>query len=344
MARNGSGVYSLPPGSTVASGDVSDPSDINTPLADIATDLNTARPIVAGGTGATTASAARTNLGIGGMATQTADAVAITGGAIDGTAIGGTTPAAGAFTTVSATGAVSVSTIQQTGDADNAVSFSTDEQSFTTSGSERISLNDSGVQFGATGARITSFATTVTDSDTIGVTGGAVVGYVVPYVTSYVDAEIAAISTGAWEFVSTQTPSGGSVTTTGLSGYRSVRFNLTVQEDGGSAVYTLQARTSAGTWRTLGIVTASVSSNTVMTFAGEITNFNNADSNGRKGYVIWSGGGTGTIDVTDNEVVSNAGETRVGTSFRSEVWDEIRITTNGSMEGSGSFSVDGMAA
>ncbi len=64
MARNGSGVYSLPAGSTVTNGDISDASDVNTPLADIEADLNVARPIVAGGTGATSAADARTNLGL----------------------------------------------------------------------------------------------------------------------------------------------------------------------------------------------------------------------------------------------------------------------------------------
>lgn len=64
MSRNGSGVYSLPPGSTITNGDTSDATDLNTPLADLATDANTARPIVAGGTGATSASAARTALGV----------------------------------------------------------------------------------------------------------------------------------------------------------------------------------------------------------------------------------------------------------------------------------------
>lgn len=64
MPRNGAGSYSLPAGSTITNGDVSDASDLNTPLADIAADLNAARPIVAGGTGATSASAARTNLGL----------------------------------------------------------------------------------------------------------------------------------------------------------------------------------------------------------------------------------------------------------------------------------------
>ena len=46
-----------------------------------------------GGTGATTASGVRTNLGLGTMAIQNANAVAITGGTIDGTAIGATVPA-----------------------------------------------------------------------------------------------------------------------------------------------------------------------------------------------------------------------------------------------------------
>ena len=43
--------------------------------------------------------------GLGTMATQNANNVAITGGAIDGTTIGGVTPAAGAFTSLTATGA-----------------------------------------------------------------------------------------------------------------------------------------------------------------------------------------------------------------------------------------------
>lgn len=56
-------------------------------------------PVASGGTGATTASGARTNLGLGTIATQDASAVAITGGTLNGT-LGGTTPAAGTFTTV----------------------------------------------------------------------------------------------------------------------------------------------------------------------------------------------------------------------------------------------------
>lgn len=64
MSRNGAGVYSLPAGSTVANGDVSDSSDLNTPLQDLEADANTPRPVVAGGTGASTAADARANLGL----------------------------------------------------------------------------------------------------------------------------------------------------------------------------------------------------------------------------------------------------------------------------------------
>lgn len=66
MARNGSGVYSLPAGSTAADGESADASDINVPFQDLEADANVARPIVAGGTGATSAAGARTNLGVAG--------------------------------------------------------------------------------------------------------------------------------------------------------------------------------------------------------------------------------------------------------------------------------------
>ena len=81
-------------------------SDLFTALSNIAanlgklvaqTSLAIVVPITQGGTGATTAAGARTNLGIGSMGTQNASAVAVTGGTIDGTVIGGVTPAAGTF-------------------------------------------------------------------------------------------------------------------------------------------------------------------------------------------------------------------------------------------------------
>lgn len=65
MARDGGGVFSKPSGTTApfASNLISS-TTFNTLIDDFVTDANTARPITAGGTGATTASAARTALGV----------------------------------------------------------------------------------------------------------------------------------------------------------------------------------------------------------------------------------------------------------------------------------------
>jgi hypothetical protein len=71
----------------------------------IQTSLSTIVTIAQGGTGATTAAGARTNLGIGTLGTEDAGDVAITGGTIDNTTIGGTTPAPVTATTLVNTGA-----------------------------------------------------------------------------------------------------------------------------------------------------------------------------------------------------------------------------------------------
>lgn len=62
-----------------------------------------------GGTGASTPSGARTNLNIGTIGTQNSNNVTLTGGMIDATAIGGSTRAAGAFTTLGANSTVTFS-------------------------------------------------------------------------------------------------------------------------------------------------------------------------------------------------------------------------------------------
>jgi len=67
MPRDGSGVYSKPAGSTATTGQTALATTHNTPLDDLVTDANTARPVVAGGTGAATALAARANLGVSGV-------------------------------------------------------------------------------------------------------------------------------------------------------------------------------------------------------------------------------------------------------------------------------------
>ncbi len=64
MPRNGSGVFVLPSGTTAVEGAVIDPDKWNSAFNDLAADANEDRPIVAGGTGASTAAAARANLAL----------------------------------------------------------------------------------------------------------------------------------------------------------------------------------------------------------------------------------------------------------------------------------------
>lgn len=63
MSRDGSDIYSVPPGTAAVSGTPVGSSAYNTFIADLVNDLNTPRPVSMGGTGASTASGALTNLG-----------------------------------------------------------------------------------------------------------------------------------------------------------------------------------------------------------------------------------------------------------------------------------------
>ena len=86
MPRNGSNVFSKPAGTTPIDGDTVSAAPFNLLMDDIAADLNLARPIAVGGTGASTAAAALVNLGADakyatGPASATADRIAVFDGA-----------------------------------------------------------------------------------------------------------------------------------------------------------------------------------------------------------------------------------------------------------------------
>lgn len=64
MPRSGGGVFSAPAGTAAVTQTVIESAKYNALVTDLVTDANTPRPVVAGGTGATSAAAARTALGL----------------------------------------------------------------------------------------------------------------------------------------------------------------------------------------------------------------------------------------------------------------------------------------
>lgn len=64
MPRDGSGTYSLPSGTAAVSGQTIESAKYNSAMDDLVDDANNARPVSAGGTGASSATGARTNLGL----------------------------------------------------------------------------------------------------------------------------------------------------------------------------------------------------------------------------------------------------------------------------------------
>ena len=113
--------------------------------------------IGSGGTNSTTASGARTNLGLDTMATQASTNVSITGGAIDGTVIGNTTPTTAKFTTITATG---VAATRTDGNYQYTLASATKTYGFATSGSTFLldDVTSSVNRFALTGSGVPSFS------------------------------------------------------------------------------------------------------------------------------------------------------------------------------------------
>lgn len=146
---------------------------VNRTLASIPA-LDVPVPIADGGTGSTTAPAARTALGLGTISTQDSDSVNITGGTvdsvditsspIDSSVIGGSTPAAITGTTIEGTVVTATTRVVTT----QINTDSTGSISLRTSGGEQVrvihaanAVNYVGIQGSATGSatRINSFGT-----------------------------------------------------------------------------------------------------------------------------------------------------------------------------------------
>ena len=131
------------------------------------------------------ASAARSTLGLGTISTQASNSVNIDGGAIDGTVIGGASAAAGSFTTINASGAI---TGDVTGNSDTATALAT----------ARTITIDGDVDATATSFDGSQNITLTTTLDSTGVSAGSYgSGSAIPVITVDAKGRITAVSTAS---------------------------------------------------------------------------------------------------------------------------------------------------
>jgi hypothetical protein len=125
------------------------------------------------------AAAQRQTLGLGTIATQAASSVAVTGGAINGTTIGATTASTGAFTTLGATGVVTVSAgsvsapaICVSGTANTGLYFTATTVNVSIAGTQRMMVDSNGnFALGTTttaGIRFNQYSTTTNAASSVG--------------------------------------------------------------------------------------------------------------------------------------------------------------------------------
>lgn len=186
------------------------------------------------------ATAARTTLGLGSIATQASSAVAITGGTINGTTIGATTAAAGTFTTLSGTTSVTTPSVTNAGTlalsatGANVVTVSTN-------GTERVRVDSSGnVGVGSTSSAWRTSERAIDVGGYGAITGGVGTNLLRLYGNSYVDSTGTALYKNA-SLASMYSQVNGihswSVAPTGLAG-AAITFTqaMTLHNSGGLSV------------------------------------------------------------------------------------------------------------
>lgn len=156
---------------------------------------------------------------------------------------------------------------------------------------------------------------------------------------------------GGWVLVDSEQPTSdvGSVTFTGLSGYRHIKLVAVFQVSGAAETILVDARVSGGTWREA-LAQFSCMTDSQHALIAEVSNVNSLDT-----FKIVDARAVSNspvaLDNTDAIFTASGGTIAPGIGFASyqEVWDEIRLRHEGAavFEGStagqrGYFYVFGM--
>lgn len=222
----------------------------------------------------TSASTARTNLGLGTIATQAASSVAITGGSINGTTIGATTASTGKFTDLTDTGLTSGRVIYA-GTGGNLV----DDADFTFNGTTVTMANDasiSGLTVGkgsgavATNTAVGSGALNANTTGSLSVAVG----------TSALAANTTSDASTAVGYEAASTQTTGALYTVAV-GYRALKANTSGSQNNGLGFQALTANTTGSNNTGFGtyVLASNTTASTSSAFGNEALRFNTTGAN-----------------------------------------------------------------
>jgi hypothetical protein len=162
------------------------------------------------------------------------------------------------------------------GDTDNKFTFGADTQTFTTGGSSRVDISDSGFRLGGSGARVTTINTGFVDNDTSLMTSQAIKEKIESYGYTTVTGDITGVDlTG-----------GASITISGETGTESGDYSATIDV----------------TDNTIGAAELNVSGN------GTTTQFLRSDGDGTFSWAVPSGSGASQLGELSDAVTGPTGD------------------------------------
>jgi hypothetical protein len=194
------------------------------------------------------------------------------------------------------------------GDTNNKFTFGTDTQTFTTGGSSRVDISDSGLRLGGSGARVTTINTGFTDNDTSLMTSQAIKEKIESYGYTTVTGDITGVDL-----------TGGTA--------------ITIGSETGTASGDYSATISV-TDNTIGATQLNVSGN------GDTSKFLRSDGDGTFSWAVPSGSGASELGALSDAVTGPTGdEAQRNVGLGENALDSITQFVSGIVTDGGKFNV-----